>query len=112
MRGESIATKQEIAQELTRIGLYDSEAAHRDKVNALLGASKMLGYDAPTRSETVIIHATVQQWIDAQRQAVLPAASAPAQIGPGDPPIEARADALSPPPNISQNSTIESKEKP
>lgn len=99
-----VATKQDIAKELTRIGLYDPEVAPRDKVNALLGASKMLGYDAAIRTEQVIVHANVQQWIDAQRlSAQRIGGEQRALDGRVDPPIDAAAEALSPPQIISKD---------
>lgn len=99
-----VATKHDIACELTRIGLYDPEVAPRDKVNALLGASKMLGYDAAIRTEQVIVHANVQQWIDAQRlSAQRIGGEQRALDGRVDPPIDASAEALSPPQIISKD---------
>lgn len=97
-----IATKSQIAAELTRLGLEQADVAPRDKVNALTAVSKVMGYDAPTRTEQVIVHASVAQWIEAQRQAAMGAGAEQRAIAPGgEPPIEARAEAVSPSPNIS-----------
>lgn len=74
-RAGSIATKTEIAAELTRLALHQEDVAPRDKVNAVATLSKVMGYDAPTRSETVIIQASVRDWIEAQRQIAIEASA-------------------------------------
>lgn len=120
-----IATKTDAAKVLSDI-VTDSQVAPRDRVNAVATLSKVMGYDAPTRSEQVIVHASVAQWIEAQRQAAMPAtptppslpahATQPLRIGDGakvanatggEPPIEARAESVSQSPNISKKSEKE-----
>lgn len=113
-RAGVIATKTDIAAELTRIGLHDEQVAPRDKVNALATASKLLGYDAPTRTEnlTFIVHASTRDLIRQRTAARLaaqaatitqaaPAKALPAIEAGGGPPIEAASEPISPPPNIS-----------
>lgn len=78
-RAGLIATKTQVAAELTRLGLEQADVAPRDKVNALTAVSKVMGYDAPIRSEQVIIHGSVAQWIEAQRIAASASAELPTQ---------------------------------
>lgn len=109
-RSVLIATKTDIAAELTRIALHEPDVAPRDKVNAVATLSKVMGYDAPTRSEQVIVHASVTQWIEAQRIAAGAHGSAQRVIAAGgDPPIEASAESFSPPPIIPKNSESSDK---
>ena len=88
-RSGAVATKQEIAAKLTEIGLHDPDVAPRDRVNAVATLSKVMGYDAPTRSEQIIVHASVAQWVDAQKAIDVqpsPAKALPSSTEPGKPP--------------------------
>lgn len=111
-RGVVIATKQDIAAELTRIGLHDDQVAPRDKVNALATASKVLGYDAPTVTRHEVIIGTYDQYLALIEERERAAAALPAHgaagaakaiEAPGGSPIEAKAEAVSPSPNISNS---------
>jgi len=80
----AIASKVELAEQLTS-ALYLVEPADVPSVASTL--SKMMGYDSPTRTEQIIVHASVAQWIDARNE--LPAAPAkalPSSTEPGEPP--------------------------
>lgn len=104
-RRGSVATKTEIAAELTRIGLHDDQVAPRDKVNALATAGKLLGYEAPQRIEQVIIHSTVRDWIMlGSEPGTLQAAPAKVLSATGGPPFESASSSTSLPENISKES--------
>ena len=93
--GRSIANKVESAAILSQIARNDAEASAY-RVNAISTLSKIMGYDAPTRSEQIVVHASVAQWIDARNE--LPAAPAKAltqSTEAGTPPNQTRADSLS-----------------
>jgi len=96
-----IATKAQVAQKLTEA----LDQASPQYIAPIAGAlSKVMGYDAPTRSEQIVVHASVAQWIDARNE--LPAAPSkalPSSTEAGTPPNRTAANALSPSQNISQS---------
>jgi hypothetical protein len=94
-RSGVIASKTELAAELTRIALHCDDVAPRDKVNAVATLSKVMGYDAPTRTEQVIVNASVQQWIEAQRSLATPAVNALPSSTAGTPPNQTISSSLS-----------------
>ena len=60
----AVATKGEAATILTAIARNDGESAAY-RVAAVDKLSKVMGYDAPTRTEVIQVNATVEQWLEA-----------------------------------------------
>lgn len=78
---DAIATKAELARTLTEV-LRSPDTAPPYKVTAAAGLSKVLGYDAPTRSQVEVrtVPASVSAWLDGLERDAIDVTPEPAAI--------------------------------